>query len=126
MHHMNIHRKYKYTCGGFALFPDASNILCIMNIARIRKSKGLNQTDLAEMAGVTQPSISRAEKGDDGVTLGNFKQIAAALGVQVKDLFDDERTPIEQAVLDAYRNLSPERQKGWQEALGIAESLEKS
>lgn len=91
-----------------------------MNIARIRKAKGLNQTQLAEMAGVTQPTVSRAEKADDSVTLGNFKAIASALNVQLADLFSDGRTSAEQAILEAYRQLPPDRQKGWQDMLAVA------
>ena len=43
--------------------------LCGMQLARIRKSKGLSQVALAEIVGVEQPTISRIERGDEGVTL---------------------------------------------------------
>jgi transcriptional regulator with XRE-family HTH domain len=86
-----------------------------MNAARIRKAKGLNQEQLAELAGLTQPTVSRAERGDDGCTLGNYKAIAAALNVRLADLFADDRAATEQVILQTFRRLSPERQKGWVE-----------
>lgn len=36
------------------------------NIAHYRKIRGMSQEDLAQMVGVSQPHISRMEKGDDG------------------------------------------------------------
>jgi transcriptional regulator with XRE-family HTH domain len=124
MHEMDIHIKDNYSRGGFAAAPDVVHTKCIMNISRLRKAKGLTQNDLAEMTGITQASISRAENGDDGVTLGNYKSIAAALNVRLSDLFADNRSAVEQAILTAYRELPPDRQKGWQDALGIAEGLQ--
>lgn len=90
------------------------------NIARIRRSKGLNQTELAEKVGLTQPTVSRAENGDDSVTLGVFKSIAEGLDVRLSDLFLDDRSVAEQEVIQAYRRLSPDRQKGWQDMLRVA------
>jgi transcriptional regulator with XRE-family HTH domain len=124
MHDMDIRIKDNYSRDGFASGTDVVHTKRTMNIARIRKAKGLTQTDLAEMTGITQASISRAENGDDGVTLGNFKSIAAALNVKLSDLFAENRSVVEQAILTAYRELPPDRQKGWQDALGIAEGLQ--
>lgn len=121
MHHMNIHDKHLYSCGGLALTVFSAHNPRIMNIAKLRKAKGLNQTELAEMASVTQPTISRAEKGDDSVTLGNYKAIAAALGVPLSDLFLEDRTTAEMAIVRAYRRLPPERQQGWQDMLKVAD-----
>lgn len=84
-----------------------------MRAAQIRKQKGLSQGELADLVGVEQPTISRFERGFDGVTLRLIKQIADALGVTVADLFGDERDEAEQALLNAYRSLSDERKQGW-------------
>jgi transcriptional regulator with XRE-family HTH domain len=91
-----------------------------MRVAEIRKQKGLSQTDLAEMVGVEQPTISRFEQGGDGITLRLIKQIADALEVSVADLFADDRTPAEQALIRAFRTLSPDRQMGW---MDLAQAL---
>ncbi|WP_041670511.1 helix-turn-helix domain-containing protein [Cereibacter sphaeroides] len=91
-----------------------------MNIAHLRKLRGLTQTDLAAMTKMTQPTISRAERGDDGVTLGMFKAIAAALEVPLYDLFTDGRSKPEAELLHAFRAISPDRQRGW---LDLARSV---
>lgn len=84
-----------------------------MKAALIRRAKGLSQTDLAVLVGVEQPTISRFERGADGVTLGLVRDIARALDVPVSDLFADDRTETEQQLLLAFRRLSRERQQGW-------------
>ena len=64
MRHVNIHGKHEYApCG----FDDATYSAHnrATNIATIRKSRGLTQTDLAEMTNITQPTISRLEKRQD-------------------------------------------------------------
>jgi len=84
-----------------------------MRAAQIRRQLGLTQAELAQMIGVEQPTISRLEAGSDAVTLRLLKQVAEALHVSVAELFLDEREAQEQALLDVYRALSPERQQGW-------------
>lgn len=111
---MDIHCKHENAHSDFA--PDwALAHSGFMNAALIRKARGLNQIELAEMTGLTQSTISRAESGDEGSTLKSYIAIAAALNVRLADLFSDERSPAEQVILDIYRKLSPERQKGWVE-----------
>lgn len=84
-----------------------------MNIARLRKAKGLSQTDLASMIGVEQPTISRIEKGSDGVTLRLLRQVAEALDTDIVTLFRDSREDGEDIIVQAYREISPERRQGW-------------
>ena len=61
--------------------------LCGMQLARIRKSKGLSQVALAEIVGVEQPTISRIERGDEGVTLRQLKAVAEALDITLAEMF---------------------------------------
>lgn len=91
-----------------------------MRVAEIRRSKGLSQADLAELAGVEQPTISRIERGNDAVTLRVLRQVAAALGVSLSDLFSDDRSAAETALLEAFRSLPKDRQQGW---LDLAQTL---
>ena len=86
-----------------------------MNIENLRRLRGLNQNDLAEMAKLSQPAISRAEKGDDGVTLRNYRKISAALNVPLADLFQENRTKSENELLEMYRRLPVDRQGLWLE-----------
>lgn len=84
-----------------------------MRAAEIRRQRGLTQAELAHMIGVEQPTISRLEKGSEAVTLRLLKQVADALGVNVAEFFLDDRDAQEQALLDLYRSLPPDRQRGW-------------
>lgn len=84
-----------------------------MKLATIRKARGLSQSELAELAHVEQPTISRIERGYDGVTLRILRQLAVALDISVHDLLSDERTAAEDALLKAFRSLPAERQQGW-------------
>lgn len=93
-----------------------------MNVAKIRKRRGLTQADLAAKVGVEQPTISRIERGDDGVTLRLLNQIATALDVEIADIFSSDRSEAETQLIEVYRRLSPERQKGWQDMLALAMS----
>lgn len=112
MHHMNIHVKHGYLRDGFAVSQHMGHN-GPMNIASIRKQRGLTQIDLAGMTKLTQPTISRAERGDDSTTMATIVSIAAALQVPVADLFSSDRTAAEMELLQHFRRLPPERQKGW-------------
>ena len=84
-----------------------------MQLSKIRKAKGLSQVRLAEMVGVEQPTISRIERGDDGVTLRQLKAVSFALGVTVSDLLAEDRDLAEIALVRAFRALPEDRQAGW-------------
>ena len=92
---------------------DAGNSIRGMRLAELRKRKKLTQVELAEMSGVEQATISRIERGSDAVTLRTLRQIANAMQVSVGDLFLDDRTAAESALLRAFRALPPARQDGW-------------
>lgn len=81
------------------------------NVAAIRKARRLTQAELADLAGVEQPTISRLERGSESVTLRTITAVAEALNVPVEDLFSD-RAEAERVILRAYRALPPDRQAG--------------
>lgn len=54
-------------------------------IAEILKHKGMTQTDLAEKIGISRVGLSKAINGN--TTIATLRKIAAALGVDVVDLF---------------------------------------
>lgn len=93
-----------------------------MNMANIRKRLGLTQTDLAEMIGVQQPTVSRAERADGGTTLSVYIACAAALRVPLAELFIDQRAAMEDAILDAFRALPADRREEWVRAVRAAAS----
>ena len=59
------------------------------NLTKIRKSKGLTQTDLAERCGFSRNSIVNWETGKREPKIGDIKKLAEALEVSPNDLLDD-------------------------------------
>ena len=59
-------------------------------VARLRKAAGLSQLQLAEKLGVTQPLISRYEKGDRRMYDDLIMEMAKSLGVTPNDLLGVE------------------------------------
>lgn len=55
-------------------------------LERARREAGLTQSALAQLAGIAQPTISRAERGKDPL-VSHAIQIARALGTSVESLF---------------------------------------
>jgi HTH-type transcriptional regulator, competence development regulator len=58
-------------------------------VAEVRKSKGVKQTDLAEMINMSVVTIAYIETGKRWVRLATLEKIARALKVKVRDLFPD-------------------------------------
>lgn len=114
MRYMNIHVKHVYSRRGLA-FRHGSAHNVRMNIENLRRLRGLNQEELADLAQLSQSAISRAEQGHDGVTLRKFRQISDALRVPLADLFEDDRTRSENELLEAFRRLPADRQALWLE-----------
>lgn len=79
-------------------------------IRELREAKNLSQKKLAEIAGVSQPTIYNVEHGKvDNITLSIGKNIAKALGVSFAELFEIETpgtgTSEASAELEQLRNL---------------------
>jgi transcriptional regulator with XRE-family HTH domain len=91
-----------------------------MNLARLREERGLTQAELAEMVGVSQPTITRAEQGHVTARLETYKKCADALGVSLAEIFADDRSALEAQLVRAFRRLPPDAQKAWAEALATA------
>jgi DNA-binding XRE family transcriptional regulator len=53
-------------------------------IARLRISRGLTQTQLAELVGTRQPSIARLENGSSAPSISFLQKIAAALDARIE------------------------------------------
>lgn len=59
-----------------------------LNISFYRKSRGLSQSELAELANISRTHMSRIETADCAVSLDVVFDIADALGVSPDRLFD--------------------------------------
>lgn len=87
-----------------------------MRLREIRQSKKLNQRQLADLVGVDQATIQRAEKMHKSARLETYALCAQALGVSLADLFVEERTAKENALIEMFRQ-SDERVQRWLLAL---------
>jgi transcriptional regulator with XRE-family HTH domain len=58
----------------------------IANMIRIRKDRGMTQTDLADLIGTKQSAISRLERGEEDITLTRAEAIADALSVELSEM----------------------------------------
>jgi transcriptional regulator with XRE-family HTH domain len=54
----------------------------------VRTEKQITQEELAKMTGLSASFISSLERGIDAPSFATLENIAEALGVSVKDLFD--------------------------------------
>lgn len=72
-------------------------------------AKGLNQRELAEMIGLDQATIQRAEAMASSAKLLTYQKCADALGVTLADLFCEDRTPAEAALIAAFREVPEEK-----------------
>lgn len=52
------------------------------NIFKLRLEKKITQSQLAELAGVTQKTIYRIESGDPGVKVGTYEKVLNALSIE--------------------------------------------
>jgi transcriptional regulator with XRE-family HTH domain len=59
-------------------------------IKLLRQRRNMSQAELAEQSGLSQPFISRLERGESEVTSENLRAIADALGVSVSELYPEE------------------------------------
>lgn len=58
-----------------------------LKVQELRKSRGLSQEKLAELADVHRTYIGMIERAEKNITLVNIEKIAKALEVDIKDLF---------------------------------------
>ncbi len=77
------------------------------NLARIRQSRNLTQTQLADAISANQATISKIERGEGNPTLDMIQRIAFALNVHPSALFS--RDALEQRALDAIDRMTDER-----------------
>lgn len=83
---MTVKNKYSHT--PVAIKEKMVHHVCVMkNLAKIRKSRKLSQTQLGEMAGCDQSMISKMENGTANPTLDVIESVAKALRVTPVALF---------------------------------------
>lgn len=58
-------------------------------IKNLRKSKGISQEKLANLAEIDRTYLPTIEKGERNVSIEIVEKLAKALDVKIKDLFDE-------------------------------------
>lgn len=56
-------------------------------VKSLRRSRGMSQEQLAELAGVHRTYIGMIERAEKNITLVNIQKIARAFGISVADIF---------------------------------------
>lgn len=92
-----------------------------MRAREIRESLGMTQTELAEKLGKKQGHVSDFEQGKTNPSYSTIQQYAAALGVEVVDLFSD-LAEHEREMLRILRGMPEDEQKAFVRALSISEA----
>ena len=87
-----------------------------LHIAKLRRAKGITQSNLAEMVGVTFETISRLERGITLPSISTLEKIGTALDLPLKVMFDfgynprtKKKTPIEKEIDKIIIMLKPRR-----------------
>lgn len=55
-------------------------------IREVRRSKGISQEKLAELAGIDRSYMGNIERGEKNVTLKKAYEICDALGIEIQEL----------------------------------------
>lgn len=75
----------------------------------LREKTGYTQNGLAERAGVSQTHLRRVELGQADITVNHLQLLCDALGITLKEFFDDESNANDIAA--AFSKLSPKQKK---------------
>ena len=65
---------------------DERMIAFVRRVREVRKSKGISQERLAEMAGIDRSYMGNIERGEKNVTLKKVYEICDALDIEIQDL----------------------------------------
>lgn len=92
----------------FATRSDCRHIH-VMQLTSLRKARDLSLRDLGEMIGMNASTVQRAEAMHESAKLRTYQLCADVLGVSLADLFSDDRTATELALLNVFRRIPVER-----------------
>lgn len=109
-----------YACRALAKPRRQRHAAAVKNLKSIRTSRRLSQTQLAEMVGINQATISKIENGNESVTLDLVFKIAAALNVPAGLLFP--HGDLEDRALVALSQVDPARREA---AIVVLEAMAK-
>ncbi|MBQ8291801.1 MAG: helix-turn-helix transcriptional regulator [Clostridia bacterium] len=58
-------------------------------VRAFRKKEGYSQNELAGIAGISQSHLRRVELGESRMTVDHLQMVCDALGISLKEFFDD-------------------------------------
>lgn len=64
-------------------------------LVNLRKGGGIGQYELAEALGITQPTLSRVERGESALTVDQLAKAARKLGIKPSKILDLADTAVE-------------------------------
>lgn len=120
MPHGNMPVKHEYSHANMDGQAAAAHNARMKNVRRLRLARNLTQVQLAELAGVNQATISKAERGELNITMETIVLLAKALHVEPVELFD--LPELQQRALAAISAIDPERRAA---ALVVLEAMAK-
>lgn len=91
------------------------------NLSIIREARGLSQRDLAEMTGLSQPTIQRAESEHKTAKLATYRICADILGVTLGAIFGDW-SDVEQELISLFRSIPDHKYPDVMQILKLATS----
>jgi pyrroloquinoline quinone (PQQ) biosynthesis protein C len=74
------------------------------------------------MIGATKSKVSRAESMHKSAMLETYRLCAEALGVTLADIFSEDLSPVERALVQAFRNTPEDRRGIWTELVKLAKA----
>src|SRR5215217_3066555 len=66
-----------------------------VRLRQLRREQALSQQELANLAGTTQETISRLERGHNAARGHTIRKLAEVLGVKPKELMQEPEKPFE-------------------------------
>ena len=115
---MNVKHEYAYSA--MEAVAALAHNEHMKNVRALRQARGLTQAELAELAGVNQATVSKAERGEMNITMDKIVALAAALNVEPVQLFD--LPELQARALAAISAIDPERRAA---ALVVLEAMAK-
>ena len=117
----NMHVKHEYSQSAVEWLTRRDHNGGMKNVRTLRLARGLTQAQLAELAGVNQATISKAERGEMNTTMETIVAIANALRVEPVELFD--LPELQARALAAISAIDPEQRAA---ALVVLEAMAKT
>lgn len=109
----------KNACRAFYKKPFQSHNLA-MRLRAIREAAGLSQKQLAEMMGVDQSTVQRAETMHASAKISTYARAAEVLEVPLEAMFNTQRDLDELLLLETFRRLPPNMRRS---VLQLAQSV---